>query len=69
MSQPVKTLGRNDKLSLADALMRVDRIRHLRVVDDDGQLVDAVSQRDRFLDALVRDPERVPYGAGARGDL
>jgi hypothetical protein len=32
MSQRVKTLGRNDKLSLAHAVMRADRIRHLGFV-------------------------------------
>ena len=54
MSQPVRTLGRNEKLSLAHAVMRADRIRHLPVVDDDGRLVGIVSQRDLFLNALVR---------------
>ena len=54
MSRPVKTLGRNDKLSIADALMRADRIRHLPVLDDDGRLAGIVSQRDLFFNALVR---------------
>jgi CBS domain-containing protein len=54
MTQPVRTLGRNDKLSLADALMRTERIRHLPVVDEDGRLAGIVSQRDLFLSALVR---------------
>ena len=54
MSRPVRTLGRNDKLSVADAVMRTDRIRHLPVVDDDGRVVGIVSQRDLFFNALVR---------------
>lgn len=52
MSRPVKTLGRNDKLLIADKLMRVERIRHLPVLDDDGRLVGIISQRDLFLNAL-----------------
>jgi CBS domain-containing membrane protein len=54
MSHPVKTLGRNNKLSLADTTMRTQRIRHLPVLDDDGRLVGMVSQRDLFFKALVR---------------
>jgi CBS domain-containing membrane protein len=48
------TLKRNDKLALADDIMRLGRVRHLPVVDDDGQaLVGIVSQRDLFRDALA----------------
>jgi len=54
MTRSVKTLGRNDKLSVADALMRAERIRHLPVVDEDGRLVGILSQRDLFFNALVR---------------
>src|SRR5437588_11815920 len=54
MTQPVKTLGPNDKLSGADALMRTERIRHLPVVNEDGRLVGIVSQRDLFFNALVQ---------------
>jgi CBS domain-containing protein len=50
----VKTLGQNDKLSVADALMRTERIRHLPVVDEEGRLVGILSQRDLFFNALVR---------------
>ena len=35
MSRPVKTLGRNDKLSMAKEVMNAERIRHLPVVEDD----------------------------------
>jgi CBS domain-containing membrane protein len=54
MSRSVKTLERNDKLTIADAVMRQERIRHLPVLDDAGRLVGIVSQRDLFLNALGR---------------
>lgn len=54
MTRPVKTLGRNDRLSMADEVMRTERIRHLPVLDDAGRVVGVVSQRDLFLNALVR---------------
>jgi CBS domain-containing protein len=54
MSRPVRTLERNDMLSIADTVMRNERIRHLPVLDDAGRLVGIVSQRDLFLNALVR---------------
>jgi CBS domain-containing protein len=54
MTRSVRTPGRNDKLSAADALMRTERIRHLPVIDDDGRLAGIVSQRDLFFSALVR---------------
>ena len=53
MTREVKTLGRNDQLSVADDLMRAERIRHLPVVDEDGQLCGIVSQRDLFRGALA----------------
>lgn len=54
MSQPVKTLGPNDTLALADSTMRSERIRHLPVIDDSGRVVGILSQRDLFFNALVR---------------
>jgi len=54
MSRPVRTLERNDMLSIAETVMRNERIRHLPVLDDAGRLVGIVSQRDLFLNALVR---------------
>ena len=54
MTRPVRTLGRNDKLSVADALMRTERIRHIPVVDEEGRLAGIVSQRDLFFSALVQ---------------
>jgi CBS domain-containing protein len=54
MSTDVTTLKRNDKLTLADDIMKLGRIRHLPVLDDDGkQLVGMVSQRDLFRGALA----------------
>jgi CBS domain-containing protein len=67
MSHPVRTLGRNDKLSLADDLMRMERIRHLPVLDDDGEeVVGVVSQRDLFRSALAR---ALGYGETAQRKL
>jgi|SRR4030095_8587324 CBS domain-containing protein len=54
MARSVKTLGQNDKLSAADAVMKTERIRHLPVIDENGRLAGIVSQRDLFLSALVR---------------
>ena len=54
MSREVKTLRRNDQLTLADDLMKQERIRHLPVLDDEGEaLVGIVSQRDMFRGALA----------------
>jgi CBS domain-containing membrane protein len=53
MSTDVATLRRNDKLSIADDVMRLGRIRHLPVVDDDGKVVGLLSQRDLFRGALA----------------
>ena len=41
-------------LSIADTVMRNERIRHLPVLGDAGRLVGIVSQRDLFFNALVR---------------
>ena len=55
MTHEVATLNRNDELSLADDVMRLGRIRHLPVIDEDtGELAGIVSQRDLFRGALVR---------------
>ena len=53
MSTDVATLQRNDKLSIADDVMRLGRIRHLPVVDEDGRVVGVLSQRDLFRGALA----------------
>lgn len=54
MTAEVVTLGRNERLVIADDVMRLGRIRHLPIVDDDGLLAGIVSQRDLFLSGLVR---------------
>lgn len=54
MTPEVTTLGRNEKLSLAEQLMNLGRIRHLPVLDEDGQLTGIVSQRDLFHSGLLR---------------
>jgi len=67
MTTDVTTLKRNEKLTLADDLMNLGRIRHLPVVDDDGEeLVGIVSQRDLFRGALA---QSIGYGAHARRKL
>jgi len=54
MTQEVATLDRNDALTIADDVMKLGRIRHLPVVDEDGKLAGVVSQRDLFRGALAR---------------
>jgi len=55
MTPDVTTLKRNDKLTLADDIMNLGRIRHMPVLDDDEQqVVGLVSQRDLFRGALAR---------------
>lgn len=55
MTPHVTTLKRNDKLTIADDVMRLGRIRHLPVLDDDGQeVVGILSQRDLFRGSLAR---------------
>ncbi len=55
MTREVTTLKRNDKLTLANDIMQLGRIRHLPVLEDDGQqLVGILSQRDLFRGALAR---------------
>lgn len=54
MSTDVFTLGRNDTLSIADDLMKQQRIRHIPVLDSDGALCGILSQRDLFRGMLLR---------------
>ncbi|MGA7869882.1 MAG: CBS domain-containing protein [Candidatus Binatus sp.] len=64
MTADPTTLKRNDKLTLADDIMRLGRVRHLPVVDDDSEhLVGIVSQRDLFRDALA---QALGYGRHAQ---
>jgi len=51
MVKEVTTLGLNEELSLADDIMKLGRVRHLPVVDDE-KLVGIISQRDLFKASL-----------------
>jgi len=54
MTPEVATVRRNDKLAIADDVMRLGRIRHTPVLDDHSDdLVGIVSQRDLFRGALA----------------
>ncbi len=66
MTSEVTTLQRNDKLTLADDIMRLGRIRHLPVLDEHGQLAGIVSQRDLFRGALAK---ALGYGERAQRQL
>jgi CBS domain-containing membrane protein len=66
MTTEVTTLLRNDKLTLADDIMRLGRIRHLPVLDEDGQLAGIVTQRDLFRGALAK---ALGYGERAQRQL
>jgi CBS domain-containing protein len=63
MTADVVTVGPNDKLAVADDVMRLGRIRHMPVVDEDGTLVGIVSQRDLFHNAVLR---ALGYGTHAK---
>jgi len=55
MSAEVATVHRNDQLLIADDLMRLGRIRHTPVLDEQtGEVVGILSQRDLFRGALAR---------------
>ena len=62
MTRKVATLERNDKLSIADDLMKQARIRHLPVLDADGQLCGIITQRDLFRGIILRS---LGYGSRA----
>jgi len=63
MSREVHTVKRNDELAIADALMKQERVRHLPVLDEDGEVCAVVSQRDLFRGALLR-----ALGFGSRAE-
>jgi len=66
MTSDATTLHRNDKLTLADDIMRLGRIRHLPVVDENGQLAGILTQRDLFRGALAK---ALGYGERAQRQL
>jgi CBS domain-containing membrane protein len=63
MTKKVKTVGRNDSLATADEIMRLGRIRHIVVLDEDGSLAGVLSQRDLFLGGLMK---ALGYGTHAK---
>jgi CBS domain-containing membrane protein len=63
MTHDVITLERNEKLLVADDVMRLGRIRHLPIVDGDGALAGIVSQRDLFHSGLMK---ALGYGSHAQ---
>ena len=68
MTHEVTSVRRNDRLSHVDDVMRLGRIRHLPVVeDDDGtKIVGLVSLRDVFRGSLAR---ALGYGTRAQQKL
>ena len=54
MSIETVTLQRNDRLILADQVMKERAIRHMPVLDDKGQVCGILSQRDLFRGALLK---------------
>jgi CBS domain-containing membrane protein len=66
MQTRIHTLRRNDQLSVADDLMKQERIRHLPVLDEDGELAGIISQRDLFRGALLR---ALGYGSRAEEQM
>lgn len=63
MTRDVVTLERNEKLVVADDVMRLGRVRHLPIVDSSGALAGIVSQRDLFHSGLVK---ALGYGTHAQ---
>lgn len=53
MTSDVKTLGPNDKIQVADELMKVGRFRHIVVLDEDTEVIGVLSQSDICLNALA----------------
>lgn len=66
MSREVRTVRRNDQLGVADRVMKDERIRHLPVIDESGDVCAVVSQRDLFRGALLR---ALGYGSRAEDTL
>jgi len=66
MTSDVVTLDRNEKLVVADDVMRLGRIRHLPIVDEEGKLAGIVSQRDLFHSGLMK---ALGYGSHAQQNV
>jgi len=65
MTKTVKTVDRNDSLATADDVMRLGRIRHIVVLDEEGALAGVLSQRDLFLGGLLK---ALGYGTHAKAN-
>jgi CBS domain-containing membrane protein len=66
MSTEMVTLLRNDRLSIAEDIMSLCRIRHLPVLGEDGEVVGVLSQRDLLYGALAA---VLGYGSSGRRKL
>ena len=66
MSRELFTVGRNDKLSVADNILKQKRIRHIPVLDKDGALAGIITQRDLFRGILLKS---LGYGSRAEERL
>jgi CBS domain-containing protein len=53
MTRDVKTLRPNDKICIADELMKVGRFRHIVVLGEEDEVVGVLSQSDICLSALA----------------
>ena len=63
MHTDVMTVDRNEKLLVAEDVMRLGRVRHLPVLDSDGTLAGILSQRDLFHSGLIK---ALGYGTRAQ---
>jgi CBS domain-containing membrane protein len=63
MTKDVVSLNHNDSLVTADDVMRLGRIRHIVVVDDEEELAGILSQRDLFHGGLLK---ALGYGTHAK---
>jgi CBS domain-containing protein len=62
MTHDVATVGWNEKLLVADDVMRLGRIRHLPALNEDGELVGILTQRDLFHSGVIK---ALGYGTNA----
>jgi CBS domain-containing protein len=63
MTTEVVTVEQNEKLAVADERMQAGAMLHKVVVDDEGDVVGVVTQRDLFHGGLLR---ALGYGSRAR---
>jgi CBS domain-containing membrane protein len=66
MTHEVATIGRNEKVSVADEMMSKRRIRHVAVLDEDGSLAGVLSRKDLFRGSLAA---ALGYGSTAQQKL